>query len=171
MENENRRSILSQKYIEVIAAHNGYQTITSPTDLTSIKIRELVKQKLPKGKHTYLFSNREIKGSVLPYSESQVKQGKGSVKFNVDPGLYNNLLETANLQRPTVLFICTWPSHKSSTIIFSKEAMSLICTCYWFLPPKKAKPASNSKSLNIEIPDNQIIDLNGFEKLFDDIYI
>ena len=171
MENENNRALLSQKYIEVLATLQGHQTISDPTDASFIRIRETVERKLPKGKRAFIFSNREIKASILSYPESQVKQVKGKIKLSVEPSLYNEIMETATRQRPTTLFICTWPTDKEGTIIFSKEAMSMICTGYWFLPNKKLKSASGTKNVTLEIPDDQIIDANAFEKIFDQIYI
>ena len=171
MENENSRALLSQKYIEVLATLQGHQAIADPTDPSTIRIREKVEQKLPKGKRAYLFSNREIKAAILPYSENQIKQGKGKIKFSIEPGLYNEIIETSNLQRPTVLFICTWPTDKDGTVIFSKEAMSMICTGYWFLSDKKSKTSSGTKNTTIEIPDDQIIDASAFEKIYDQIYV
>ena len=171
MENDNSRTILSQKYIEVLAALKGYQSITDPTDPSTIKIREKVEQKLPKGKRTFIFSNREIKAVLLPYPESQIKQGKGKIKFSIEPGLYNSILETVNHQRPKALIFCTWPGDKDGAIIFSKEAMSMICTGYWFLPNKKSKSAGGTKNVSIEIPDDQVIDVDAFEKIFAQIYV
>ena len=131
----------------------------------------MVEQKLPKGKRTSIFSNREIKAIILPYSEGQVKQGKGKSKFSIEANLYNEIIETTNRQRPTILIICAWPSDKGGSVIYSKEAMSMICTAYWFLPNKKSKPASATKNVNLEIPDDQVIDTNAFEKIFDRIYV
>lgn len=171
MENDDRKTILSQKYLEVMATLGGHETFANPTDHTAIQIREMTERKLPKGKRASFFSNREIKGLILPYQESQVKQGKDTVKFSIDTGIYNEILEASNRQRPTVLFICAWPTNENGAVIFSKEAMSMICTSYWFLPDKKSKPSTSSKTVNIEIPDDQIIDANAFVKIFDQIYI
>ncbi len=154
-----------------MAAMNGHQTITDPTDPTAINIKDLAERKLPKGKKAYLFSNREIKGHILPYPENQIKRGKGTVKFSLEPNIYNSIVETASRQRPTILFICAWPNDKSGSVIFSKEAMSMICTSYWFLPNKKSKPSNSTKNVNIEIPDGQIVDEKAFEKIFDQIYV
>ncbi|MEO1259197.1 MAG: hypothetical protein AAFZ15_10390 [Bacteroidota bacterium] len=171
MENENNRALLSQKYIEVLATLQGHQTISDPTDPAFIRIREKVERKLPKGKRAFVFSNREIRASILSYPENQVRQAKGKTKFSVEPSLYNEIIETATRQRPTALFICTWPAAKEGTVIFSKEAMSMICTGYWFLPGKKSKSSGGTKNVTIEVPDDQIIDAKAFEKIFDQIYI
>lgn len=171
MDNETKKTILSQKYLEVMAATNGHRTISNPTDHATIQIQELIERKLPKGRRATMLSNREIKGVILPYPENQVKQGNGSVKFSIDTGVYHEILEAAGRQRPLVLFICTWPSDDKGAVIFSKEAMSMICTSYWFLPNKKSKPSDASKTINIEVPDDQIVDAKAFEKIFDQIYI
>ena len=171
MEYDRKRTILSQKYLEVMAALNGHETTTNPTDPTAIQIREMAERKLPKGKRAFIFSNREIKGLILPYPEGQVKQGKGTVKFSIDSGVYNEIVEASNRQRPTVLFVCAWPATDNGSIIFSKEAMSMICTGYWFLPGKKSKPSTSSKTVNIEIPDDHVVDEGAFDKIFEQVYI
>ena len=154
-----------------MATMNGLPSTTDPTDPTAIQIKEMAERKLPKGKKAFLFSNREIKGYILPYPENQIKQSKGSVKFSIEPNIYNSIVEMASHQRPTILFICAWPNDKTGLVIFSKEAMSMICTAYWFLPNKKSKPSNSTKNVNVEIPDGQIVDEKAFEKIFDQIYV
>lgn len=154
-----------------MAMMNGLQVTSEQTTPSEVSIREMVVRKMPKGKTANLFSNREIKGRILPFPENQIKQNKGKIKIGIDPIIYNEMMETSSHQRPTVLFVCTWPAEKYGPIIFSKEALSMICTCYWFLPSKKTKPSNSGKNINIEIPDDQFLDEEAFEKIFDEIYV
>jgi hypothetical protein len=170
MSDSNTDTLFSQKYIEILATVNGHQVFCDPIKPSAIRIREVVERKLPKGKRAKVFTNREIKGHILPVSESQIRQNKGAVKIGIDPIIYSEIAETSSYQVPTVLFLCVWPTDKKGAIIFSREALSMICTCYWFLLDKKAKPSSGTKAVNIEIPHEQIINESAFGEILDKIY-
>lgn len=171
MDKDNKQQILSQKYLEVIATLHGHQTISNAIHPSAIQIKETIERKLPKGRTATLLSNRSIHGHILPVPESQVKRAKGKVKINIEPTIYNEVIETTGQLQPTVLFICTWPSDQNGAIIFSREAMSLICTCYWYLPSKKTKPSINNKPVSIEIAEDQIVDTKAFGQIFETLYV
>jgi hypothetical protein len=92
MTEEHIKEALSLRYIELIAALNGFKTSTSYPDYgTDLEIKEVDYRDNKHGKR-YLETGRELKFQLKATTENSVIEEDESIKYDLNATTYNDLL-------------------------------------------------------------------------------
>jgi len=168
---EDIKEDLSTRCIEALANRLGYSTESRRKDYgVDLKIVEILKRTEPSGKISYYESNREIKAQLKATTEKQIRNGNGMIKYDLRVKNYNDIALSVHHHRPTYLFLIVMPDDEAKWLEYTPDELILRSKCYWYIHAKGTPVSSNKDSHTIQIPENQIIEMDTFAKLLDDIY-
>jgi len=162
---------LSTKCIEALANRLGYSTESRRRDYgVDLKIVEILKRNEPSGKVSYYESNREIKVQLKATTEKQIRNRDGLIKYDLRVKNYNDIVHSVNNLRPTYLFLIVMPDDEAKWLEYTPDELILRSKCYWYIHPKGTQESHNTDSHVIQIPEKQMIEMNTFAQLIEEIY-
>ena len=167
MTEEHIKEAISLKYIELIAAFNGFKTKTSHPDYgTDLEIVE-VGYRIEKDQMRYSDTGRELKFQLKATTENSIVYENDIVKYDLEAKSFNDLIARRNSKNPLLLLLFILP-HKSTewVNISDKELIARRCA-YWYFPELKDIPTDNSASKRISISKENLISSETLNLLFE----
>jgi hypothetical protein len=112
MTEEHIKEALSIRYIELIAAFNGYKTSsTSPDYGTDLDIKE-VNFRIENQHKRYFDTGRELKLQLKATTENSIVIENEIIKYDLNSSNYNDLLMRKESKCPLILILFVLPSDK-----------------------------------------------------------
>lgn len=175
MTEEKIKEELSRHFIGVLASKMGVKIVTPLNDYgVDFTFKQVKKYKIH-NKIRYVDSGRILGVQLKCTTESNVKKGEISFKFDLPVTNYNDLIdryiartETLNAYVPLVLIVVILTNDEKDWIKLYKDKGQVILKGkgYWFYPSLDMDISLNQQTKRIEVPFSNQIDLDFFQKMF-----
>lgn len=164
---EHIKESLSLRYIELIAAFNGYKTSSSYPDYgTDLEIKE-VDFRIENQHKRYLETGRELKFQLKATTENSIVIEDEIIKYDLNSSTYNDLLKRKNTKSPLILILFVLPSDKTNWLNISDNELITRKCAYWFFPDKTELLTTNSATKRIFINKKNFISNETLNQLFE----
>ncbi len=167
MTEEHIKEALSIKYIELIAAFNGYKTSIDSRDYgTDLDIKE-VDFRVENQHKRYLETGRELKLQLKATTENSIVTENDIIKYDLSSSAYNDLLSRKNSKSPLILILFVLPADKTNWLKITDNELIVRKCAYWYFPEETEVRTSNSATKRISISKNNFISNETLTRLFD----
>lgn len=164
---EHIKEAISSKYIELIAAFNGYTTSSVKPDYgTDLSIIEVDFQ-IENEKKAYLDTGRELKLQLKATTEKYIIDKNNIIKYDLNATTFNSLIKRRYSGQPLVLILFILPENKTDWINISNNELITKKCAYWYFPKPTDTKTKNLSSKRISINKNNIISNKSFNRLFE----
>ena len=166
MTEEHIKEAVSLRYLELLAAHNGYKTSTSYPDYgTDLEVKEISFRE-ENNKKRFFETGREIKFQLKATTEKSIIIEGDFIKYDLDSSTYNDLITRKNTKSPLILVVFVLPENKEDWVNLSDKELIVKKCAYWFIPAENDS-TKNISSIRIIINKNeQLIQIETLNKLF-----
>ena len=163
MTEEHIKEAISLRYMELIAAYNGYDVSNSKNDYgRDLQIDEV--DSFEDGRK--LSTNRSLYFQVKSTTEKSIFENEKSIKYDIKVTNYNDLIKLKDTANPLILLLFVLPEDKNSWIELSKDELITRKCAYWFIPPEDSVKTDNSSKIRIDIDKRNLVDLKTIDLLF-----
>lgn len=166
MTEEHIKEALAVKYIELIAAYNGYKTVSSfpdyGTDLSIIKIGYREEH----GHKSYSETGHELKFQLKTTTKHSIIEEEEAIKYDLDAKTYNNLIDRRNTSYPLFLILFVLPREKENWVKLSGKKLTVKKCAYWFFPNSTDVKTNNKSSIRITIKKENVFHFETLNQLF-----
>ena len=136
MTEEHIKEAISLRYIELIAAHNGFKTNSSYPDYgTDLNVIEVGYRK-ENGHKRYLDTGRELKIQLKSTTEDIIQNDDEFIIYDLDAKTYNDLIQRRDTTFPLILILFILPDNKTEWIQVSEQELISKKCAYWYLDRK-----------------------------------
>jgi len=168
MTEEHIKEAISLRYIELIAAYNGYKTSSSYPDYgTDLDVIE-VGYRIENEHKRYSNTGRELKFQLKATTVNSVLDETEIIKYDLEAKSFNDLIERKDTPYPLflVLFVLPTDEKKEWVSISDDELIAKKCA-YWYVPDSKEVATSNATKKRISISKNNLFKLDTLNQLFE----
>lgn len=170
MNEEKIKELFAVNYISLIAEYAGFYVTTPGQDYgTDLHIEEMLN--LSTG--AFIPSGKIISLQIKCTSEENITKTTTHLKYDLPVRNYNLLIQrqyyTNNYRRysPYILMVVLVPKNKMEWITQTQEGnLNLKVKAFWYLPNPEKLISSNKSSKRIEIPLENLVNLEIYPKLF-----
>lgn len=167
MTEEHIKEAISLRYIELIAAFNGFKTSSTYPDYgTDLDIKE-IDFRLENDRKRYYETGRELKFQLKATTESSVIEEENLIKYDLNASTYNDLILRKYSKNPLILILFVLPIDKENWLNISEVELIAKKCAYWFLPESNEIFTSNTGKKRIVISKNNLISNNTLNNLFE----
>jgi len=167
MTEEHIKEALSLRYIELVAAFNGYKTSSSYPDYgTDLEIKE-IDFRIENQHKRYLETGRELKFQLKATTDNSIVIEGETIKYDLTASAYNDMLSRKNTKCPLILILFVLPSDRSNWLNISDNELITRKCAYWYFPDKHELLTVNSATKRISINKNNFISNDALNQLFD----
>ncbi len=161
------KEAISIRFIELIAAYNGYKTSCFyPDNGTDLSIIE-VGVRNESGNNRYYDTGRELKLQLKSTTMNSIREDNRFIYYDLEIKTYNDLIERKNNAYPLILILFVLPNEKEKWINISDEELITRKCAYWFYPGIDDVSTSNKSKKRINIPQNNRITFDTFNQIFE----
>ncbi|MDR2556847.1 MAG: DUF4365 domain-containing protein [Bacteroidales bacterium] len=167
MTEEHIKENISLRYLELIAACNGYKACSSYPDYgTDLEIKE-INFREENSRKRYFDTGRDLKFQLKATIEKNVEVEDGFIKYDLDASTYNDLITRKKSKSPLILVVFILPQDKDEWLKISNEELIVKKCAYWFIP-ESSDITTNASSIRIAInKSTQLIQINTLNQLFE----
>jgi hypothetical protein len=167
MTEEHIKEAISLRYIELIAAFNGFKTSSSTPDYgTDLDIKE-VDFRIENQHKRYLETGRELKLQLKATTENSVIVEGDFIKYDLNASTYNDLLSRKHSKNPLILILFVLPPDKNNWLNISDNELITKKCAYWFFPESFDSLTPNTDKKRIAICKNNFISNETLNYLFE----
>jgi len=167
MTEEHIKEAISLKYIELIAAFNGFKTSTSYPDYgTDLDIKE-VDFRMENDHKRYLETGRELKFQLKATTENSIIVEDDLIKYDLKASTYNDLLSRKRSKNPLILILFILPNGKENWLNISDYELIAKKCAYWFFPEDTELLTTNTGKKRILISKNNFVSNETLNNLFE----
>jgi len=167
MTDEHIKEALSLRYIELIAAFNGFKTSSSYPDYgTDLDVKE-VDFRMENQHKRYLETGRELKFQLKATTENSVIDDGDLFKYDLNSTTYNDLLSRKSSKNPLILILFVLPPDRTNWLNISDNELIAKKCAYWFFPDNTDLLTSNADKKRISISKKNIISNEALNYLFE----
>jgi len=167
MTEEHIKEALSLKYIELVAAYNGYKTSSSYPDYgTDLDIKE-VDFRIENQHKRHFDTGRELKLQLKATTENSVIIENETIKYDLNSITYNDLLTRKKSKTPLILILFILPSDKNEWLKISDNELIARKCAYWYFPEEAEIMTSNTATKRISINKKNLISNETLNHLFE----
>ena len=167
MTEEHIKEAISLRYIELIAAFNGFKTSSSYPDYgTDLDIKE-VDFRMENDHKRYLETGRELKFQLKSTTENSIVVEDDLIKYDLNASTYNDLLTRKHSKNPLILILFVLPSDKNNWLHISDNELIAKKCAYWFFPEDTDSLTPNTAQKRITISKDNLISNEALNYLFE----
>lgn len=175
MTEEQIKAHLSEHYVGAIAGGAGFKVIKPFEDHGVDLLVKRVKQVVYEGRIRWIDSSDMVALQLKSTTWKGVERRQEHIHYDLSVKNYNDLifrkreLEGTNGGNiPLILILLILPQQRENwlKIDSTQEFLQLGGTALWYYPEQVELYSSNRSTKRIRIPQEQIVDLNFFEKMF-----
>ena len=167
MTEEHIKEAISLKYIELIAAFNGFKTSSSYPDYgTDLSVIE-VDYRIENEQKRYSNTGREIKIQLKSTTENTIIYENDLIKYDLESKSFNDLISRKNSKNPLLLILFIMPSDKSEWVNISDSELIAKKCAYWYLPEVTENTTENTSRKRISISKENVITRETLNQLFE----
>jgi len=166
MTEEHIKEAISLRYLELLAAYNGYKSSASYPDYgTDLEVKE-ISFRVENDKRRFLETGRELKFQLKATTERSIIIEGNSIKYDLDSSTYNDLITRKNTKSPLILVVFVLPENKDEWLNLSDKELIVKKCAYWFIPEEN-NSTENISSIRINIDKNeQLLQKETLNQLF-----
>ncbi len=165
MTEEHIKESLSIRYIELVAAFNGFNTSVPEKDYG--EDLHIIEVEYNENRKRLINSGRILKFQLKATTENSISYDNNFLKYDLEAKNYNDLIERSKDCHPLLLILFVLPTEKKEWLnISDKELITRKCA-YWFFPDKTELLTANSATKRISINRNNFISNETLNQLFD----
>ncbi len=163
MTEEHIKEAISLRYMELIAAYNGYDVSNSKNDYgRDLQIDEV--DLFDDGR--FLSTNRSLHFQVKSTTTKSIIEENESIKYDLKAKNYNDLIALKDTASPLILLLFVLPENKNNWLELTKEELITRKCAYWFMPSETASKTDNNSTIRIDIDKRHLVDLETIDLLF-----
>jgi len=167
MTEENIKEAISLRYIELVAAFNGYKTSSSYPDYgTDLEIKE-IDFRIENQHKRYFETGRELKFQLKATTENSIIIEDETIKYDLKSSTYNDLLSRRDTKCPLILILFVLPADKSDWLNISDNELIAKKCAYWFFPDKTELLTTKTATKRIAINKTNYISNDTLNQLFE----
>ena len=167
MTEEHIKEALSMRYIELLAAFNGFKTSSSYPDYgTDLEIKE-VDFRVENQSKRYFETGRELKFQLKATTENTIIDEGDTIKYDLNASAYNDLLTRKDSKNPLILILFILPADKNTWVNISDRELVARKCAYWFFPENLMPHTENTSTKRISISKNNLISNESLNLLFE----
>lgn len=167
MTEEHIKEALSLRYIELVAAYNGFKTSSSYPDYgTDLDIKE-VDFRMENQHKRYLETGRELKFQLKATTENSVIDDGDLIKYDLNVSTYNDLLSRKSSKNPLILILFVLPPDRANWLNISDNELIAKKCAYWFFPDNTDLLTPNTDRKRISISKNNFFSNEALNYLFE----
>jgi hypothetical protein len=161
------KEAISIRYMQLIAAYNGYSTSAAHPDYgTDLDIKEIVfRQESAQGR--YFESGRELKVQIKSATENTVLVGEDNISYDLAALTYNDLIIRKSSRTPLILVVFVLPDEASQWVTVSDDALICKKCAYWYVPAEGSELTPNLSTKRISIGKENLITTETLGQLFE----
>ena len=162
---EHIKEAISLRYLELVAAYNGYNANRPSQDYgVDLEIKE-VEQRTVDNK--YFPTGRCLNLQVKATTENGVIIENNLLKYDLATKNYNDLIQSKTQKSQLILIVFVLPKDKDEWLKISDKELFVKKCAYWFIP-ERDNFSNNTSSIRISIDKNkQLIQTNTLNQLFE----
>lgn len=167
MTEEHIKEAISLRYIELVAAYNGYKSSSASPDYgTDLDIKE-VDFRLENDHKRYLDTGRELKFQLKATTENSIIVDGDLIKYDLNASTYNDLLSRRYSKNPLILILFVLPSDRFNWLNISDDELIAKKCAYWFIPENTELLTPNTGKKRIAVNKNNFISNETLNHLFE----
>lgn len=172
MTEEQKKEQLSNRFIGILAANKGFVLDKPDLDLgVDYQLKKTTSYTTPLGKTRYTYDSRYIDLQLKATTENSIINETNSIKYDLEAKSFNDLVERkTNGTAPLVLILFVLPNDPNNWVEIDQDEIKLRKNAYWFTPENGTLPTSNNSRIRIEIPKTNLLDLDCFNNLHQQLY-
>ncbi len=168
MTEEHIKEAISIRFIELIAAYNGYSTSSSRLDYgTDLDVKEIYVRD-ENDRQRYFETGRELKFQIKATTENRISTQEDSISYDLRAATYNDLIIRRSSRMPLLLILFILPAEPNAWIVLSDQELVCKKCAYWYFPEKTETPTTNAHSQRITISKSNLVSLETLNQLFVD---
>ena len=165
MTDEHIKEAISLRYIELIAAYNGYNTSVQSNDYgEDLSIVE-VGYRIENGHERRSNTGREIKIQLKATTVNSIIETGNIIKYDLEAKNFNDLIERKDSAYPLILIVFILPKDKENWVSISNEELVVKKCAYWYFPENSETTTENTSTKRIEISKNNLFNTNTLTEL------
>jgi len=168
MTEEHIKEAISIRFIELVAAFNGYKTNSTYPDYgTDLNIIE-VGYRTENGHKRYSDTGRELKFQFKATTINSIIEDNDKIIYDLDAKAYNDLIERKKTLFPLILILFILPSDKKIEWICMSDNELITKKCaYWYIPNNSDILTTNQAKKRISINKNNLFKIDTLNQLFE----
>lgn len=165
MTEEHIKEALSRRYVELIAAFNGFNTSVPEKDYgEDLHIIEVAYNKT---RERFFNSGRILKFQLKSTTENSISFDNDFLKYDLEAKNYNDLIERSQDCHPLLLILFVLPIEKNDWLKVSDTELIAKKCAYWYFPEKTDIATNNLATKRISISKNNLISNDTLIHLFE----
>lgn len=172
MTEEQIKEAISRSFVHLVASRGGYKCGDILLDHgVDLQIRKAV-TRLQNGRTRYLDDGRSIDVQLKSTTQSQVQATSEVLKYDLETKSYNDLVYRRNSGSliPLILILLVLPDDPNDWVAVSPEQLVVKRAAYWYRPLDGAELTENTSTKRIDVPKNNVVDLEFLGNLFQQVY-
>ncbi len=172
MTEEQIKEQLSNRFIGILAANNGFAIDKSEIDLgVDYQLKKATTYTTPQGNNRYTYDSRYIDIQLKATTENSIVDEPHSIKYDLEVKTFNDLVyRQINGTAPLVLILFVLPHDKNNWVDVDNTEIRLRKHAYWYTPPLGSILTANLHSIRIEIPKTNMLGIDCFNNLHQQFY-
>lgn len=170
MTDEHIKEFISLRYIELVAAYNGFNTSGQDKDYgEDLSIIE-VGYRNENGQKRFSSTGREIKIQLKATTINSIIDEDNVVKFDLEAKNFNDLIERKKSAYPLILVVFILPENKEDWVNISDKELIVKKCAYWYLPENNNIVTKNTSTKRIEINKENLLDIHTLPNLINNLF-
>lgn len=172
MTEEQKKEQLSNRFIGILAANKGFVIDKPELDLgVDYQLKKTTTYTTPQGKTRYAYDSRYIDLQLKATTDNSIVDEHNSIKYDLEAKSFNDLVERqTNGTAPLVLILFVLPHDQNTWVEIDQAEIKLRKHAYWFTPPVGSLPTNNEHRIRIEIPKANMLGIDCFNNLHQQLY-
>lgn len=167
MTEQHIKEAISLRYIELIAAYNGYKTTTTSPDYgTDLGIIE-VGSRYENEQLRFFDTGRELKIQLKATTENSIFNEGGFIKYDLEAKTYNDLIHRIKSKNQLLLILFILPPQKEDWVSLTDKELVVKKCAYWFVPEPNALPTENTTTIRIAVNKDNLFIKDTVNQLFE----
>lgn len=169
---DQKKEQLSNRFIGILAANKGFMIDKPELDVgVDYQLKKSATYTTPSGKLRYTTDSRYIDLQLKSTTDASILDETNFIKYDLEAKSYNDLVERqTDSIIPLVLILFILPSDQNVWVDIDNNEIKLRKHAYWYVPPIGSTHTENSSTIRIEIPKENILDIDCFINLHEHFY-
>lgn len=169
---EQKKEQFSNRFIGILATHNGFVVDKPELDLgTDYQLKKTKSWITPNGKRRFTVDSRYIDIQLKSTTENSIIEEDTIIKYDLEAKSYNDLIERRdNGLIPLILILFVLPTDVDSWVDIDNNEIRLRKHAYWYVPADDSTLITNGYTKRIEIQKSNMLSIDCFDILHNQFY-
>ncbi|MGE5344132.1 MAG: DUF4365 domain-containing protein [Candidatus Omnitrophota bacterium] len=173
MTEEQTKEELSNNYLSILTYKSGYK-LDKPKDTGGVDfVLSFDQMRISRdGKKRFCQSAKRIDLQLKTTTEKSIIESDRVIKYDLEVKNYEDLIsrKEERIFLPLILILFILPNDKNEWVQLRDEEMALRKCAYWYCPENDFISTDNKRTVRIEIPIKNKLNLNTIKNLFEKFF-